>query len=417
MIQQIRRRLLPVVKQRFEETPVLLLEGPRSVGKSTLLHDFARNHPDARLFDFDDGEVSMLAQQSPSLITDEALPVFIDEYRRVPNILQPIKARINRNTHPGMFLLAGSSSYDSLPSGTQALTGRIQRLPVHPLTQAEIDGTANRFIEDAFEGNITHTADPATTGRMDYVDRITRGGMPLALAESSDTARARWFAGHVGQSLRRDAGQLRQLQRAAALPKLLSAVAGQTAGMLNIARLGEILELFRPTVTSYLGLLEALFLVDTLPAWGTTVSSRSVATPKIHIVDSGIGAHLLRLSRVKLQRGDPSALTEFGHLVESFVVQEIIRQSTWMDDVVTAGHWRTRDNDEVDLILERHDGAVLAFEMKAGDHVDSKQLSGLRKLRDRLGDTFIAGIAFHLGRRGYPVEDRLHTMPVERLWT
>ncbi len=395
---------------------MLLVEGPRSVGKSTLLAEIAAAMPQTRLFDFDDDAVFRLAQQNLSLLTDEKLPVFIDEYQRLPAVLQAIKARLNRGTQAGMFVLAGSASYDSLPAGTQALTGRIQRLPVLPLTQTEIDGTMNRFVERAFDGHIPHTADVAGTSRMDYVDRISRGGMPLALAQSDPAARGRWFAGHVHQSLLRDAGQIRQLNRAAALPKLLTRVVGQTAGLLNVAKAGETLEISRSTVTSYLELLESLFLISALPAWGTTVSSRSVETSKVHVIDSGIGAYLLRLSRPKLERGDASALTEFGHLVESFVVQELIRQATWMDDIVAAGHWRTRDGDEVDLVLERHDGAVLGFEIKAGDHVSPKQLSGMRKLRDRLGDAFIAGVAFHLGKTGYPVEDRIHTLPVERLW-
>lgn len=416
MMERIERRLLPTVRERITEAPVLLLEGPRSVGKSTLLAEIGRTIPDARLFDFDDPAVFALAQQNLSLIADERLPVFIDEYQRIPDILQAIKARLNKGTQAGMFLLAGSASYDSLPVGTQALTGRIQRLPVLPLTQTEIDGTMNSFVERAFQGDIPHMADAAAARRLDYVDRITRGGMPLALGQPDTAARGRWFVGHVRQSLRRDAGQLRQLNRGAALPKLLTRTVGQTAGLLNITKVGETLELSRGTVTSYLELLESLFLISALPAWGTTVSSRSIGTPKIHVVDSGIGAHLLQLSRPKLERGDPSALTEFGHLVESFVVQEVIRQTTWMGDMVDSGHWRTRDGDEVDLVLERQDGAVLGFEIKAGDHVDSKQLSGLRKLRNRLGSAFIAGIAFHLGSRGYPVEDRIHTLPVERLW-
>lgn len=416
MIDRIGRRLLPVVRERIAETPVLLLEGPRSVGKSTLLAEIAAAIPDARLFDFDDAAVFALAQQSISLITDEKLPVFVDEYQRIPAVLQAIKARLNKGAQAGMFVLAGSASYDSLPAGTQALTGRIQRLSVLPLTQTEIDGTGNRFVERAFAGDISHTADAAAANRLEYVDRITRGGMPLALAHADPIARGRWFAGHVRQSLRRDAGQLRRLDRAAALPKLLTKVVGQTAGLLNVAKASATLEMSRGTVTSYLELLESLFLVSSLSAWGATVSSRSVGAPKIHVVDSGIGAHLLRLSRPKLERGDASALTEFGHLVESFVVQEVIRQTTWMSDIIAAGHWRTRDDDEVDLVLERHDGAVLGFEIKAGDHVDSKQLSGLRKLRDRLGNAFIAGIAFHFGSRGYPVEDRIHALPVERLW-
>ena len=416
MSERVERRLLPVVRERIAQTPVVLLEGPRSVGKSTLLAEIAAGTPEARLFDFDDAAVFALAKQNLSLITEEALPVLVDEYQRIPAVLQSIKARLNKGTQFGMFVLAGSASYDSLPAGTQALTGRIQRLAVLPLTQAEIDGTNNRFIERTFEGDIPHTADAATAHRMDYVDRITRGGMPLAVGEPDEIARGRWFAGHVRQSLRRDAGQLRQLNRASALPKLLTRAVGQTAGLLNITKMGETLEVSRGTATAYLELLESLFLIGTLPAWGSTVSSRSVEAPKVHVIDSGIGAHLLRLSRPKLERGDASALTEFGHLVESFVVQEVIRQTTWMDDIVTAGHWRTRDGDEVDLVLERRDGAVLGIEIKAGDHVDSKQLSGLRKLRDRLGSAFVAGIAFHLGSRGYQVDDRIHTLPVERLW-
>lgn len=395
---------------------MLLLEGPRSVGKSTLLREIATAIPGSRRFDFDDPAVLGLAHQSMSLITDEGLPTFVDEYQRAPDVLQGIKARLNGGTRPGMFVLAGSSSYDSLPAGTQALTGRIQRIPVLPLTQSEIDGTENRFVERAFEGDIPHSADAAASDRLDYIGRVTRGGMPLALAQADDAARGRWFASHVEQSLRRDAGQLRQLHRTAVLPKLLARAVGQTGGLLNVTKVGETLEISRGTVTSYLDLLESLFLISALPAWGTTVSSRSVEAPKIHVVDSGIGAHLLRLSSPKLRRGDAAALTEFGHLVESFVVQEIIRQTTWMNDLVTAGHWRTRDGDEVDLVLERQDGAVIGFEVKAGDHVDGRQLSGLRKLRDRLGRSFIAGIALHLGSRGYPVDDRIHTLPVERLW-
>ena len=83
---------------------------------------------------------------------------------------------------------------------------------------------------------------------------------------------------------------------------------------------------------------------------------------------------------------------------------------------MSAGHWRTRDDDEVDLVLERHDGAVVGIEIKAGERVESKQLSGLRKLRRRLGSAFVAGIAFHLGQVGYQAEDRIHSLPLDRLW-
>lgn len=411
----ISRRLSPMLWQRLGETPVLLLEGSRSVGKSTLLAEFASSE-EQTIFDLDQKQFRLLAQQNESALVGEEPPVIIDEYQRVPSLLDAIKARLNRETRPGMFVLAGSASYDSLPKGTQALTGRIQRLPVMPFTQTEIDDTGNRFIERAFESEIPHTATPARTTRADYIDRVMRGGMPLAISAKSTEARNRWLQGHLRQSLERDAGEIRRIHRKADLRQILTRIVGQTAGLLNVSKVAQGLETSRDTATAYIELLDSLFLINTLPAWGTTVSSRSVSAPKVHVIDSGVGAHLLRLSSAKLRRLDPSSMTQFGHLLESFVVQEAIRQTSWMNSLVSAGHWRTRDDDEVDLVLERHDGAVIGIEVKAGERVEGKQLAGLRKLRARLGAAFVAGLAFHLGHVGYAVEDRIHSLPVERLW-
>ena len=412
----IQRRLSPVVRTRVVETPVLLLEGSRSVGKSTLLAELATSvsHP---IYDLDQAQFRQFAAQNETALADADTPVLIDEYQRAPTLLDAIKARLNRETRPGMFVLAGSASYDSLPKGTQALTGRIQRLAVMPLAQTEIDGTDNHLIERAFEADIPHTPTLGMTTRADYIERVMRGGMPLALVASSTDARDRWLQGHIRQSLERDAGEVRRIHRKADLRHILTRIVGQTAGLLNISKVAQGLDASRATATAYVELLESLFLIDSLPAWGTTVSSRSVAAPKVHVVDSGVGAHVLRLSGAKLRRLEPASLTDFGHLLESFVVQEVIRQTTWMSSLVTAGHWRTRDGDEVDLVLERHDGAVVGIEVKAGDKIDGQQLSGLRKLRDRLGASFIAGIAFHLGQVGYAAEDRIHSLPVDRLWT
>lgn len=411
----ISRRLSPILRQRLSETPVLLLEGPRSVGKTTLLAELAPSE-EHMIYDLDQAQFRRLAQQNETAVVSGASPVLIDEYQRVPELLDAIKALLNRETRTGMFILAGSASYDSLPKGTQALTGRIQRLPVMPLTQTEIDGTDNHFIERAFEADIIHTATASKTTRADYIERVMRGGMPLAIPAGSTEARTRWLQGHVQQSLERDAGEIRLIHRKADLRSILTRMVGQTAGLLNVSKVAQGLESSREAASAYTELLESLFLISSLPAWGTTVSSRSVSTPKVHVVDSGIGAYLLRLSGAKLQRLDPSSMTEFGHLLESFVVQEAIRQTTWMSSVVSVGHWRTRDNDEVDLVLERHDGAVIGIEVKAGERVEGKQFAGLRKLRNRLGSAFVAGIAFHLGQIGYEAEDRIHSLPLDRLW-
>lgn len=155
--------------------------------------------------------------------------------------------------------------------------------------------------------------------------------------------------------------------------------------MLNLTRASRDLHISERSADNYLRLLEAVFLVRRLPAWGTTLNSRAGSRPKIHVVDSGVAARLLRLTSDKLARRDPTALTELGHLLETFVVGELTKQASWLDGVAGIGHWRTRDDDEVDLVVERDDGGVVAFEIKASQRVELRGLAPLRKLHDALG--------------------------------
>lgn len=144
--------------------------------------------------------------------------------------------------------------------------------------------------------------------------------------------------------------------------------------------------------------------------------ARSTRSPKIHVVDSGLAAWLLRINESKLATLDPTTLTKFGNLLETFVVGELRKQASWLTEAVHVGHWRTADGDEVDLVVERSDGAILAVEVKAGERVSGRDFSALRKLRESLGERFIAGVATSTGRRSYTYEDRLHVLPIDRLW-
>jgi len=405
-----------VVRFRSQRTPVLLLEGPRGVGKSTLLDALAAELG-ASVFDLDQEDYRRIVQSNPSAVAGGKPLVIVDEYQKVPELLDAIKARLNQETRPGMFILSGSSSYDSLPEGTQALTGRMERLLIAPLTQTEIDGTANDLFEYAFEGDIQHTPSLSATGRTAYVGRVLRGGMPLALVQDSEADRSRWFAAYVRQSVERDAGNLRRLGRRTDLRNVLIRAVGQTGSVFSVNRVARDVEPSWDTTAAYVELLESLFLIARLPAWGVTLLPRSVESPKIHVVDSGVGGHLLRLSADKLARLDPSAMTEYGHLFESFIVQEVVRQTAWLDAPVSCGYWRTREQLEVDLVLERYDGAVVGIEVKAGERVDKINLSPLVKLRDRLGPSFKAGIVFYTGGAGFRADDRIHVLPADRLWT
>ncbi len=212
--------------------------------------------------------------------------------------------------------------------------------------------------------------------------------------------------------MQRDVRELSRIRQGPLLADLLHRLAGQTAQVLNVDRAARDVGFDASTTESYVRLLEAVFLIHRLPAWGKTLRSRAASTPKLHVLDSGVASRLLRLTPDKLARKDPTALTELGHLLETFVVGELLKQASWLDGL--AG---THDGDEVDLVVERDDGAILAFEVKAAGRVPGEASRPLRKLRTAAGDAFVAGVALYTGSRSYNVEDRLHVMPVDRLWS
>lgn len=410
------RRLFDLALEFMEDDPVLLLEGPRSVGKSTLLRQIAEE-VGGELVDLDAPEVRSVVESDPEVYVPPATRVCVDEYQKAPVILDAIKARLNRETIPGQYVLTGSARYDSLPAAAQILTGRLSVLPVYPLSQGEIEGRAERFLETLAEdpSRVIEAHPTSTSSRSQYTERMVAGGMPLAFTKSGEAARNRWFDNYIRLTLQRDVKELSNIQQNSHLEDLLLKLAGQTAQLLNITKAASDARLPKATAERYLKLLEAVFLVRRLPAWGKTLRARVNQLPKIHIPDSGIAARLLKLNPAKLGRRDPSAMVEFGHLLETFTVSELMKQASWLPGVVATGHWRTHDQDEVDLVIELEDGTVLAFEVKAGARITQQDVRGLRKLRNAVTGPF-RGVILYTGEKPYRLDEDLYAVPIDALW-
>jgi len=269
-------------------------------------------------------------------------PVLVDEYARVPEVMDVVKTLLNRDGAPGQFLLAGSTRYGSVPAVAQTLTGRVDLLPVWPLSQGELNGRHETLVADLVAGRPPSPTD-TRVDRAEYARRVVAGGMPIPLRLATQAARNRWYDQHLLSTLDKDVAEIAKVRRRVLLPRLAAAVAARTAQLVNVADLGRHLGIDRTTAEDYLRLLEAVFLHHVLPAWGTTLSSRSAATPKLHMVDTGLGARLVRVTPEKLLAARPSALQQFGHLLETFAVNDICKQVHWLDDAVDVGHWRTHD--------------------------------------------------------------------------
>ncbi len=411
------RHLKDVIRRRLANRPVVILTGPRTVGKSTLLRACAHLH-DVPVIDLDDPSIRRSVEADPThFAATQIEPACFDEFQHVPEILSAIKAELNRDLRPGRFILTGSTRYSSLPRLSQALTGRAHVMTIWPLSQGELRGRRENFLDAVLtdpESLLTST--PSRTTRADYESMILAGGFPVALG-LPETERTAWFKDFVSMVIDRDVLEIRKVRQRQVLPVILRHLAARTASTVKASDIGAEVGLDQRLVSDYIGLLEAVFLIHRLEAFGRTLGSKVARSPKVHLIDSGLAAHVLGITRRKLNRRDPAALTEFGRVVETFAVNELMKQAGWSAEFVEFSHFRTRDQREVDLVIESHEGDVVGVEVKAKASIEEKDFQGLRLLRDRLGVNFVAGVLFNLGQQSFRHDDRLFVMPLDRLWT
>ncbi len=395
----------------------MVLNGPRTVGKSTLLGQLAGSLGRA-VIDCDDLATRAAVRDDPARFVESDELVLIDEYQHVPELLDAIKAQLNRDLRPGRYVLAGSTRYATLPQAARALTGRVDIIPVLPLSQGEIDNVRETFVARLLDGAGIEMASPrARTTREEYAQRSTSGGMPVALRRPPGQSRSRWFSNYVSLVIDKDVLDISRVRQREMLPRLLRQLAARSGQVLNMAAISGTIGLEKSTTENYIKLLEAVFLIYRLPAWGTTLGARVTKHPKLHLIDSGVMAWLLHLTPQTIAQAAPAALTEYGHLLETFAVGEILKQASWSDAPVTAGHFRTEAGDEVDLVLERDDGQVIAIEIKAGSRISGEDFRGLRQLKDHLGPRLEDAIILHTGEHVYTHDGWITVLPLDRLWT
>jgi predicted AAA+ superfamily ATPase len=405
------RLVLPRLLQALADSPVVLLQGPRQSGKTTLARTLAQERGYEYLT-LDDDVVRAAAQADPVRFVDD-MPerAVIDEVQRAPELFTALKRSVDQDRRPGRLLLTGSANLLLTPGLADSLAGRMEAVPLYPLAQAELESSAPRFLERLLTAGFRLTRSERLGMRL--AERVVAGGYPAALARAPGTRRRAWYRDYVSALTRRDVLDIARVTSTEALARLMQVAASHTASMLNVSELAAPFQLSRPTIDTYLSLLRQLFLVDELPAWHSNRLKRLVKTPKLHVTDTGLAAALTNVSAEAVYRDRRL----FGALLETFVYTELAKQASWRDDDLRLFHLRDRDGVEVDVVVEAHDGVVAGVEVKAAATVGEEDLRGLRRLRDNLGERFACGVLLHDGDSVLPFGDRLFAMPVAQLWT
>ncbi|MGQ0468206.1 MAG: ATP-binding protein [Sporichthyaceae bacterium] len=412
---QVERRLWAEVRAALTAGPVVALTGPRTSGKSTLVRRLVAELGGTYL-DLDDPAVQVLARSDPgAFVRDLAEPIAIDEFQRAPEVLAAIKAELNRDYRPGRYLLAGSARHDVVPELADYLTGRVELSTLWPFAMAELEPGAASIVDRIRDGSAVRVRRTEALGRADLVRLVLRGGYPIANALDG-AARDRWFRNLATLVVERTADDVEPVRHRETLAKCLRLAAARTAQLATAADIGREIGLGRDQAGFYLRLLERAYLTLRLPAWSSNPTSREIKRPKLHLVDSGLAAHLVQAREGGLSPVDPAGATRFGALLETFVVTEVLKQVGWAREPVTLHHYRSVSGAGVDLVLEYSDGCVAGIEVKAAATAGGDAGRGLAQLRDRIGDRFVGGLVLTTGPHAQSIADRLAVAPIDVLW-
>jgi len=403
------RNIGPLLRDAAEDTPVLLVNGPRQSGKSTLVKTlFKETH---RYFTLDDPVIFSAIKNDPlSFLNQLDQPAILDEIQRVPELFVPLKKVVDENRRAGFFILTGSANVLTLPKLSESLAGRMQIDTLWSFSQGEILGIKETFIDRIFKEEFN--AFQKGIELEELAEVIVKGGYPEAIIRKNQERRDAWFNSYLLTLLERDIKDLSNIEGLTQIPNLLNVLASRTGSLLNVTEISRSLNIPATTLKRYLILLQMIFILTPIPAWSKNASTRFIKSPKIYLSDTGLLLNMLFCDKERLL----SQRTLFGHVLENFVIMEILKQKTWCKTPFRPYHYRTVTGQEVDIVLEASNSKVVGIEVKLSQNITEHDFKGINFLEESARENFHRGFVMYLGARTTPFGQNKYAIPISSLW-
>lgn len=441
------RHLQPMVDEALLDTPVVLVNGPRQCGKTTLVQQYATgaNHGLAHeaasargmpYFSLDDAVLLQAVRSDPQGFARRLDRAIIDEVQRVPELLVALKLVVDEDRRPGRFLLTGSANLMALLQIPDSLAGRIEVLTLLPLSNAELRrkspdfllraqnqdwpnlGTgrrppkAKKAVSTSKKTKLPDLENLTNLGNLDDIEhQVLAGGYPEMRLRPNLARKQAWARAYLTTLVERDIRDVAQIDQVKQVPQLLRIAAHLSGQMVNLTQIGGQLGLNAKTVDKYISILETLFLVRRLPAWSQHELGRLMKTPKLHFIDAGLQSTLVRLSPDLLL----TERTRFGATLETWVHGELQKILSITPEPWYLSHFRDSNKVEVDFVLESPSRQLIGIEVKAAASVGSNDFNGLRKLQQHAGAQFLTGMVLYNGIHALPFGRDLWAIPLSAL--
>jgi predicted AAA+ superfamily ATPase len=402
----------PII-EALKDTPVILINGARQTGKSTLCRQLVEKGSfDGQIMTMDDPTTLTAAQTDPlGFLQDLSPHAIIDEVQRAPELFLSIKKLVDENRKERRLILTGSADVMTLPLVGDSLAGRIEIHHLWPLSQTEILGKRSKFLNTliAADGRFRSHKNNWKS----IVEAIRSGGYPEALQRENEGRKAKWFESYISAVLQKDIRNLANIEGLTQIPNILQLIGTRVGSTVNLSDIARLSGVKNTTLQRYMTLLEHVFLILKIPAWTPNVEGQFVKSPKIFLNDTGLLCHL-RGERVDSLMANR---TTAGSFLENFIITEIIKQLSWSDLFLKPYHFSVHSGAEVDLVLEDRKKQLYGIEIKSTASVGQNDFKGLKRLAEIAGKKFQRGIILYGGEHmvgGFG--ENLQAVPLSSVW-
>ena len=393
-----KRTLESILEIALKTFPVVLLNGARQVGKSTIALEKFKNY-----LTFDDGELRLYAKENPKgFLKNLELPICLDEIQKVPTILQYMKMHIDSNRVNGDFLLTGSSNVLDHKDSKDTLAGRLCELRLHPLSSKEKN---DKPFENIIEKLLSRDFKLAKKDYSDEViNNIIDGGYPEIL-ELKGFSKDLWFKSYIATYIERDARDLADIRDIDSFIKFVNILSTRSATILNKSSLSIDVGIKDITCENYLSIINRIYQATLLRPYFINIGKTFVKSPKVYFNDTGVLCSLLRINSKEQLINSPYS----GQIYETYVFCELQKHLSYLQKSSQMFHYRTNDKKEIDFIIEI-DNEILAIEIKQSSSVKKDDFKHIIDLQNKI-DKKCLGIVFYNGDMVIEFSDDLVAIP------
>lgn len=408
-----RARLIDAaVLDAFSAFAAVMLVGPRATGKTTTAARFV-----AQIDRLDIPDVAATYRADPDAALRRASrPLLLDEWQEVPEVLAAVKRAVDRDRSPGQFLLTGSIRATT-ELDTWAGTGRVMRLPMHPLSEREVNGdiTGDDLVTRLADGWLD--AVPTRPPPLDidaYIGLASRGSFPdLAFTERTARQRRLWYDSYLDDLVTRDVTSIGASRDPVRLRRYLTTLALNLAGQPSAASLIRDADVNAKTAVAYDRALTNLAVLDIVPAWASNRLKRLTKAGKRYLVDTALAAAAADVTYDEIIRDSDLR----GRWFDAFAVMQFRAELAAASPRRAMHHMRVEGGrHEVDLVVDLGRGRLFAIEFKAGTAPTREDARHLLWLRDELGKNFAGGMVLHSGQAVVELDDRIGAAPLSAVW-